>query len=57
MPGMPDHTQEKFHDQIVASMDILWHAKSKISTSDSFWDIKIKKIIQFDWSRIFSVTT
>ena len=41
MPGMPDHTQEKPHDQIAASIDILVHAKSKRSTSNSFWDIKI----------------
>ena len=36
MPGMPDHTQEKIHDQTVAYMDILLHAKSKRSTSNSF---------------------
>ena len=41
MQGMPDHTQEKPHDQITASMDILLHAKGKFSTSNSFWDIKI----------------
>ena len=41
MPGMPDHTQEKPHDQIAASIDILVHAKSKLSASNSFWDIKI----------------
>ena len=57
MAGMPDHIQEKFHDQIAASMDILLHAKSKISTSNSFWDIKILKIRQSDWSGVFSVTT
>ena len=44
MAGMPDHIQEKFHDQIAASMDILLHAKSKISTSNSFWDIKMYTI-------------
>ena len=27
MPGMPDHTQEKLHDQIAASMDIILHVK------------------------------
>ena len=27
MPGMQDHTQEKLHDQIAASMDIVLHAK------------------------------
>ena len=32
MPCMPDLTQEKVHDQIAASMDILLHAKSKPST-------------------------
>ena len=57
MSGMPDHTQEKPHDQITASMDILLHAKSKLSASNSFWDIKILKIIQSDWSRLFSITT
>ena len=57
MPGMPDHTQEKLHDQIAASMDILLHAKSKLSTSNSFWDIKILKFMQSDWSRVFSITT
>ena len=36
MPDMPDHTQEKLHDQPVASMDILSHAKSKLSVSNSF---------------------
>ena len=57
MPRMSDHTQDKLHDQIAASMDILLHAKSKLSTSNSFWDIKILKIMQSDWSRIFSITT
>ena len=41
MSDMSDHTQEKLHDKIAASMDILLHAKSKLSTSNSFWDIKI----------------
>ena len=36
MPGMPEHTQEKLHAQTVAFMDILLHAKSKLSTSNSF---------------------
>ena len=36
MPDMPDHTQEKLHDQIAASMDILLHTKSKVYTSNSF---------------------
>ena len=27
MPGIPNHTEEKLHDQIAASMDILIHAK------------------------------
>ena len=57
MPGMPDHTREKRHDQIAASMDILLHAKNKLSTSNSFWDIKILKNTQIDWSRLFSITT
>ena len=34
MPGMPDHTQEKLHAQTAAFMDILLHAKSKLSTSN-----------------------
>ena len=33
---MPGHTQEKLHDQIAASMDILLRAKSKLSTSNTF---------------------
>ena len=41
MSDMPDHTQEKLHDQIAASMDILLHAKNKLSISNTFWDIKI----------------
>ena len=28
MSDMTDHTQEKLHDQVPASMDILLHAKS-----------------------------
>ena len=44
MPVVPDQSQEKIHDQIAALMDILLHAKSKISTSKSFWDIKIYAI-------------
>ena len=38
---MPYHTQEKLLDEIATSMDILLHAKSKRSNSNSFWDIKI----------------
>ena len=29
----------------------------KLSNSNSFWDIKIKRIMQSDWSRVFSTTT
>ena len=36
MPDMPDHTQENLPDQIAASMDILLHAKSKLSSSNNF---------------------
>ena len=36
MPGMTDRNQDKLHDQIAASMDILLHAESKLSTSNSF---------------------
>ena len=57
MPGMPDHTQEKLHDQIAATMNISLHVKGKLSTSDSFWDIKILKIMQSDRSRVFLITT
>ena len=39
MPGMSDHTQEKLHAQTVAFMDILLHAKIKLST----WNIKTLK--------------
>ena len=45
MPGMLEHTQGKLRDEIAASMDFLLHAKSKFSTSKSFWDIKILKKI------------
>ena len=41
IPDMPDHAQEKSHDQIAASMDILLHTKNKISVSNGFWDNKI----------------
>ena len=54
---MHDHNQEKLHDQIADSMDILLHAKSKISTSNSFWNIKILEIMQSDWSRVFLFRT
>ena len=57
MPDMHDHTQEKIQDKTAASIDILLHAKSKLSTSNSFRDIKTLKIIQSDRSRAFSVTT
>ena len=33
--------QQKLYDQIVASMDTLLNAKNTLSTSSSFWDIKI----------------
>ena len=38
-------------------MDILLHAKSKLSIPNDFQDIKILKIMQSDWFRVFSVTT
>ena len=57
MLDMPEHSQERLYDQIAASMNILLHAKSKLSTWNSFWDIKILKIMQSDWSRVFSITT
>ena len=57
IPDMPDHTPEKLRDQIAASKDILLHAKNKLSSSSSFWDIKIIKIMQSDWSRVFSIAT
>ena len=41
MPDMPENTQENLHDQIAAFMGILLYAKSKLSTSNIFWDIKI----------------
>ena len=44
MPGMADHTQEKLHDQITTSMDILLHAKSKLSPSIVFEILKLKKL-------------
>ena len=36
MSVMSDHTQEKLHDQIAASMDTLLHAKRKLCSSNSF---------------------
>ena len=57
MPGMHDHTQEKIQDKTAASIDILLPAESKLSTSNSFRDIKIQKIIQSGRSRAYSVTT
>ena len=41
MLDMPGHIKKKFGDQIAASMDFLLHAKSKLSTSNSFSDITI----------------
>ena len=38
-------------------MDILLYAKSKLSTSNSFRDINILKIMLSDWYRVFSITT
>ena len=38
-------------------MDILLHAKWKLSTSNGFSDIKILKFMQSDWSRSFLITT
>ena len=55
MPSMSEHTQEKSHDQTAALMDTLLHAKSKISTSNSFWDIKIYKIMQSDCLEYFQL--
>ena len=37
---MPEHTQEKLHDQTAASMDILLNTKWKIFNSNGFCDIK-----------------
>ena len=50
------HTR-KLRDQTAASIDILLHVKSKLSTSNNFWDIKTLKNMQSDWSRLFSITT
>ena len=41
IPDMPDHIQKNFHDQIAASMDILLHVKSKLSSSNSL-ELKFK---------------
>ena len=54
---MPYHTQEKLHYQTEAPMDILLNAKSKLSASNCFRDIKIQKVMQSDWSIAFSITT
>ena len=51
MPGKLDHTQEKLHKQTAASMDILFHTKSKLSTHIVF------EILKPDWLRAFSITT
>ena len=36
MPGIPDHTKEKIPYKTAASMNILLHAKWKLSTSNGF---------------------
>ena len=55
MPGMLDHAQEKLHDQIVVSMDILLHTSSKLSASNSFWDIRTKKIVHLIGQEYFKL--
>ena len=42
-----DHPQEKHHDQTVALIDTLLHAKSKLSTSIIFEILKLCSLIAF----------
>ena len=44
MPRMPDHTQEKLHDQIAASIDILVHKKANFLPQIVFEILKFKKL-------------
>ena len=44
MPDMPDHTQEKLHDQIAACMDILLNAKASFLPQIVFEILKFKKL-------------
>ena len=44
MPRMPDHTQEKLHDQIAASIDILVHEKANFLPQIVFEILKFKKL-------------
>ena len=44
MLGIPDRTQEKLHDQIAASMDILLHAKRKFLPLTVLGILKFKKL-------------
>ena len=41
---MPDHTQEKLHDQIAASIDILVHEKANFLPQIVFEILKFKKL-------------
>ena len=44
MPGMPDHTEEKLHDQIAASMDFLYMQKANFLPQIVFEILKFRKI-------------
>ena len=44
MPDMPDHTQEKLHDQIAASMDIYYMQKANFLPQIVFVILKFKKL-------------
>ena len=55
MPDMPDHSQEKLHDQNVASIDILLHAKSKFLHQIAFELLKLKKLCNLIGSENFQL--
>ena len=52
-PDMPNQTQQILHDLTEVSMDIWLHAKNEHYSLNSFWDIKIQKILQSNWWRAF----
>ena len=47
-PGIAEQIQQILHGWTKASMDILHHAKNEHYIWNSFWDIKVSKILQSD---------
>ena len=45
MADMPDHTQEKLHDQTAASMDFLLHAKANFLPQINLEILKLSDLI------------